>query len=123
MADAGTFADDAAILLRAGTGASATVKAADWFDTIIIDVEGVVSSACRFDWIAANTASAISADVVGILSDTCACLAAITGITWDMSGYTSRTEAEDMINVLRDRALMNIAILRDKKVQDFIVGA
>ena len=33
MADAGQFAKDADILLRVGTKASATVKAAGWFDT------------------------------------------------------------------------------------------
>ena len=45
------------------------------------------------------------------------------GISWDMSGFTSRIEAEDMINILRDIALRNISILRDKKTQDFIIGA
>ena len=40
-----------------------------------------------------------------------------------MSGFTSRVEAEDMINILRDKALFAISILRDKKVQKFIQEA
>jgi len=120
MADAGQFAQDADILLRVGTNASATVKAAGCFDTIIIDVEALINCLTRYDWSTLDAAAAIHASVRGILVDTGACLAAIEGIIWDMSGYTSRVEAEDMINVLRDKALFNIAILRDKKVQKFI---
>jgi hypothetical protein len=123
MANAGQFAQDADILLRVGTNASATVKAAGWFDTIIVDVEAIISCITRFDWVAADTATSIDAKVRGILIDTGACLAAIEGIIWDMSGFTSRVEAEDMINVLRDIALRNLAILRDKKVKEFIIGA
>ena len=123
MADAGQFAKDADILLRVGTNASATVKAAGWFDTIILDVEAVICCVTRFDWVAADTASAITTSVRGILIDTGACLAAIEGISWDMSGFSSRTEAENMINILRDIALRNLSLLRDKKTQDFITGA
>ena len=43
-------------------------------------------------------------------------------IQYDFSGFTSRTEAEDMINVLRDAALRGMSILRDKKAQDFANG-
>ncbi len=122
MANAGQFAQDADILLRVGTNASATVKGAGWFDTIIIDAEAIVNCMTRYDWSAADTTATLNASVRGILVDTSACLAAIEGIIWDMSGYTSRIEAEDMINVLRDIALRNMSILRDKKVQDFING-
>ena len=37
-----------------------------------------------------------------------------------MSGYTSRTEAEDMINVLRDAALRGMSLLRDKKTKEIL---
>ena len=123
MADAGQFAQDTDILLRAGTNVSATVKAAGWFDTIILDVEAVINCVTRYDWSTADAATTITATVRGMLIDTGACLAAIEGISWDMSGFTSRIEAEDMINILRDIALRNISILRDKKTQDFMIGA
>ena len=123
MADAGQFAKDADILLRVGENASATVRAAGWFDTIILDVEAVINVITRFDWSTADTASTLNATVRGILIDTGACLAAIEGISYDMSGFSSRTEAENMINILRDIALRNLSLLRDQKVKDFIIGA
>lgn len=123
MANAGQFAQDTDILLRVGTKASATVKAAGWFDAIILDVEAVINCLTRFDWSTLDAATALNATVRGILIDTGACLAAIEGITWDMSGYTSRVEAEDIINVLRDTALRNMSILRDKKTQEFMKNA
>lgn len=123
MADAGRFAQDADILLRVGTKASATVRAAGWFDTIILDVEATINCICRKDFSTIDAASTLNTSVRGILIDTGACLAAIEGIIWDMSGFTSRVEAEDMINVLRDIALRNMSILRDKKVQTFMIGA
>lgn len=123
MADAGQFAQDADILLRVGTNASATVKAAGWFDTIIIDVEAMINVLCRFDFSTADAATTLNTTVRGILIDVGASLAAIEGITWDMSGFTTRIEAEDMINVLRDSALRGLSILRDKKAQEFMIKA
>ena len=123
MANAGQFAQDSDILLRVGTNASATVKAAGWFDTIILDVEANINSLTRVDWSTLDAAAALNATVRGILIDTAASLAAIQGITFDMSGYTSRNEAEDMITMLRDTTQRNLSILRDKKTQEFIKNA
>jgi len=36
--------------------------------------------------------------------------------------FSSRTSAEDMINILRDAALRGLSIIRDKKVVDFFNG-
>ena len=122
MADAGQFAQDTDILLRVGTNANSDVRAAGWFDTIIIDVEAMINCVTRYDWSAADTATTLNASIRGILVDTSACLAAIEGISFDMSGFTSRQEAESMITVLRDRANFNIQILRDIKSQTFMLG-
>lgn len=122
MADAGEFIDDAQILEMCGTGASATVKVAGWFDKIIVRAESDVSCATRFDWVT-YTSAALTATMRGILGEATGCLAAIIGISFDMSGYTSRLEAEDLINILRDRYLFLISILRDKKTQKFIKEA
>lgn len=120
MANAGQFAQDADILLRVGTNASATVKAAGWFDTIVLDVEAMINIVSRYDWSKVDAASTINASVRGILVDTAACFCAIEGIIWDMSGFTSQIEAEDMINTLRDIGLRNLSLLRDQKVVTFI---
>ena len=122
MADAGQFAQDADILLRCGTGASATVKGAGWFDTIILDVEATINCMTRVDWSALDAANALTATRRKMLVEAGASMAANIGIAWDMSGYTTRTEAEDLINVNRDRYLMIISALRDVKTQTFLKG-
>lgn len=122
MADAGEFIADAQILELCGTNVSATVAAAGWFDKIIVRAEGILAGATRVDWVTIGTA-AINDTVEGLLGEATGCLAAIEGITFDMSGYTTRTEAEDLINVLRDRYLLCLGILRDVKAQTFIKGA
>jgi len=87
-----------------------------------IRAESTVNCITRFNFSDAVTAG-LNADVAGILSDVVSSLVAIEAIAYDMSGYSTRTEAENMINVLRDGALRGLSILRDKKVQDFITGA
>ena len=124
MADTGQFAKDADILLRLPTGCVAAVKAAGYFDKIVLDQEAIINCICRFDWDKADTASTLNTSVRGILIDTAASLCAIEGIIFDMTtDFASRIEAEDCINVLRDISLRNLSILRDKKVQDFMIGA
>ena len=40
-----------------------------------------------------------------------------------MTDFTSRSEEEDMMKIIRDGALRALSRLRDKKTQDFISGA
>jgi len=58
-----------------------------------------------------------------VLTQAASNLAAIYAISYDMSGFTTRGEAEDMINILRDSALRGMSILRDKKQQKFLEEA
>ena len=122
MADVGIYTKSADIIARAGTNAYATSVAVAATDIYVLQVEALINSLCRFNWSDAVTAG-LNADVQGILTEASACFCAIYVIQWDMSGFTSRIEAEDMINILRDRALFAISILRDKQVQKFIQEA
>jgi len=121
MADVGIYTKNADIVARAGTNANATAVAVAATDIYVLNVESFINSATRYNW--SDAFAGLNVDVKGILTETGACLCAIYVIQWDMSGFTSRVEAEDMINVLRDIALRNMSILRDTKVQDFINGA
>ena len=120
MADLGQFAKNANIQALAGTNANATAKATAATDVYVLDVEAKVNVLTRFDWSTADSTTTIHASVRGILVETASALCAIKVIQWDMSGFTSRAEAEDMISVLRDIALTNMSLLRDKKQQKFI---
>lgn len=117
MADTGIFATTAEVARKAGDGASTTSVAEAYTNDFMTQAESEINVATRYNWSDAYTG--LDADVKGILKQAASNLAAIYVIQWDMGGYTSRTEAEVMINVLRDGYLRCISILRDVKARDF----
>lgn len=121
MADTGIFATTAEVGYKAGANASATSKSEAYVNSYMAQVESFINVFCRFNF--SDNYASLNADVKGILKDAASNLAAIYVIQYDMAGFTSRTEAEDMINVLRDSAMRALGVLRDKKAQDFINGA
>jgi len=121
MADTGIFATTAEVQRKTGAGASATSNVEAYINDYMTQVESFINTVTRYNW--SDNYSTLNADVKGILKEVASNLAAIYVIIYDMSGYTSRVEAEDMINVLRDAALRGLALLRDKKTQDFMTGA
>mgnify|MGYP003132285409 CR=1 FL=1 len=121
MADTGIFATTAEVQRKAGEGASATANVEAYINDFMTQAESFINVASRNNW--SDSYSGLNVDVKGLLKEAASNLAAIYVINYDMSGYDSRTEAEDKINVLRDAALRAIAVLRDKKAETFIDGA
>lgn len=121
MADTGIFATTAEVIRKAGEGASPTATTEEYINDFMTQVESEINSICRFNF--SDNYASLNADTKGILKQAASNLAAIYVISFDMGGYSSRIEAEDLINILRDAALRCLSILRDKKVQDFIKGA
>ena len=121
MADDGVWTKNADIQAKAGANANATAKAVAATDVYVLEVESMVNCATRYNW--SDAYAGLNADVKDILKEITSNICAIYVIQWDMSGFTSRIEAEDMINILRDGAIRGLSILRDKKTQDFITGA
>ena len=117
----GIFCTVAEVERKAGANCSAVSKAEAYVDDYTTQVESVINSLCRFNF--SDAYAGLDADVKGILKEVASNLAAIYVISYDMSGFTTRTEAENMINILRDGALRGLSILKDKKVQDFVNGA
>jgi len=110
------------ILAKIGDGAVAdTVFTEAIENAAILRAESIVNCTARFNF--SDAYAALNADVKYILSDIVSSLVAIEWISYDMGGYTSRTEAEDMLNFLRDGVLRGLSLIRDKKTQDFINGA
>ena len=121
MADFGIWTKNVDIQAKAGTKANATAKAIAATDVYVLEVESMVNCLTRFNW--SDAYGGLNADVKDILKGITSNLCAIYVIQWDMAGFTSRVEAEDMINILRDAALRDMSILRDMKTRDFINGA
>ena len=122
MADFGIWTKNVDIQAKAGTNANATAKATAATDIYVLEVEAMINVFTRYNWSDAVTAG-LNADIQGVLKECGSCLCAINVIAWDFSGFTSRIEAEDMINILRDTALRDLSILRDKKNQRFMQEA
>ena len=120
MVDTGIFATTAEVARKAGANASATSVAEAYVNDYMTQAESVINAVTRRNWSADY--SGLNADVRGLLKEVASNLAAIYVIIYDMSGFTSRVEAEDMINVLRDAALRGMSLLREKKVEEFIDG-
>lgn len=118
MADTGIFATTAEVQRKAGANASSTSKAEAYVNDYMTQVESFINAYTRYNW--SDAYSGLNVDTKGILKEVASNLAAIYVIQYDLSGFTSRAEAEDMITVLRDAALRGLAVLREKAAQKFV---
>jgi hypothetical protein len=120
MAHEGIFATSDEILVRAGENYDASITEARIND-LASQSESTINAMTRYNW--SDAYAGLNADVKRILSSASAAFCAIQIISFNMAGFTSRTEAEDIINIQRDSFLRDVSILRDKKTQDFMNGA
>ncbi len=114
---AGIFSTSGAVLAKAGWGASGALSTG-WtlnseYEKWIEEAEATCVVMSRYDWI--KNSGAILNSALPLIKDIVSSLAAIQAVKWSMSGYTSRIEAEDVINVLRDEALRGLQLIRDQK--------
>ena len=106
---------------KCGVGVSIVASSEAYANSFIEQAESVINLTCRRVF-AVDTAafSALPATTKHILTQIASDIAAMYAVMYDMSGYGSRIEAEDVINILRDRAIMGLSLLRDTKQQDFL---
>lgn len=121
MVHTGIFATSDEILVKAGENVDATGSTEARINALCLQVESTINAISRYNW--SDAYAGLNADVKGILSEVESNLVAIYLIQFNMAGYTTRIEAEDMVNILRDGALRGLSLLRDKKVVDFLVNA
>ena len=96
------------------SGASAGNRVVD----LISGAVATINDISRYDW-EANWAT-LPVNTKGIVTEAVSNLAAVNMIVYDMSGYASRVDAEDIINVHRDGWLRNMSLLRDEETRRFI---
>lgn len=118
MADTGIFATTAEVSRKAGANASTTSNVEAYINDFMTQAESRINAVTRFNW--SDAYAGLNADTKGILKEVASNIAAIYVIQFDMSGFTSRTEAEDMINILRDGAQFGLSLLISKKVKEFM---
>ena len=114
MATVGTYTTSGAVMFKAGANVARIDEVN--MDFAILNAEGSVDLSSKKDFSGAY--STLSENVKNALDDATSSLAAMQVIGFDMSGYTSRYEAETMLDVLRDGAARNLQLLKDIDRQD-----
>lgn len=121
MAHTGIFATKAECDSKAGENVDST----GWVEANInqwcSEAESFINVICRYNF--SDSYAGLNADVKKILTEACSNLVAIYGINYNMSGFTSRVEAEDMINILWARFMQCVAILKDQRNVTYMTGA
>lgn len=108
-------------LLKAGKKvdiAFRNVSGQEMLTAVISGAEAQLCSEARFDFI--NNLNSVSSQYRALLDDAASSKACIPLILYDMNQYTSRVEAESMINFHLENWNRILNLLRDKKPQDFI---
>ena len=105
---------------RTGLNVSAGVTA-DMKTRWTLEAENAANAIAGFNF--SDAFGTLNVDKKYVLTGFVVAVVAIKAITYDMSGYTNRTEAEDMINVLRDEKLFYAGIIREQSKEDFINAA
>lgn len=124
-----TFCVSGAVLKKAGVNVNTGLSGGTVFlsgsnfivDTWINDAESIINSITRNNWVADY--SALNANVKDILRDAAASYAAMNCINYDMSGFTSRLEAQTMLDFLRDCFSRDLETLKQKENETFMTGA
>jgi hypothetical protein len=109
-----------AIISKCGANVNSNIVASGailskWCD----QAEAQLSTITRKDWVADY--SLVGANFKGILDDVTSDMVAIKAVTYDMSGYTSKEEAQTILDVLRDNMIRCIEVLRDDKYKEVMV--
>lgn len=90
-------------------------------DTVINEwinqAEGEINMTTTHDWV--TEYSSLGDIDKKMLDEIASSLVAINIIAYDMSGYTTRVEAESMISVHRDIALRGMKELKDKNTAEY----
>lgn len=112
-----TLTTSGAALWKAGANASSSVTTSGAMLAKFSDMaEGVLNAITRYDWVA--NYALITANFKPILDDVCSDMIAMRIINYDMSGFTSREEAQTMLDVLRDNISRSLEVLRLSENQE-----
>jgi len=114
----GTLTTYQDVINKAGSGANATARGATAVGNFVVQAENVINARTKYDW--TTNYSSLSSNIKYFLNEIASNLAAIKVINYDMSGYTTRLEAEDMKNTLRVEAERYINELQKEDIKEFV---
>ena len=118
MVYSGTIVTEAEIALMAGENVDATGDTEANHNILAAQAESYLSNLMGYN-VVDNYAS-LNEDFKRMLSEWAARYSAITLISYNMAGFTTRQEAEDMIDVHAWRLLQVEELLKQQRVIDFL---
>jgi len=119
MAEEGTLCINADVAKFAGSNASTTANVEAYTNVYIKQAEAFVCASARYDYVT-NYAS-VSTIGKELLRNVTSAYAAVMVIEYDMSGYSSKEEAQTMLEFCWNTAVEGINLLRDEKYRQFVL--
>ena len=120
MTHSGLFATSDEILVKAGKAYDTGITEAR-INTLCLEVESYINSVSRYNW--SDAYAGLNVDVKHLLSMLESDLVAMYIINYNMSVYASRSEAETMLNALRDRVSSAVKLIKEEANKRFIQAA
>lgn len=111
-----TLCSSGAVVLKAGANAAQLTETQ--YTQLINQAEAYINTKTRINW--NDIYTTLSGAVALILEDAASSHAAMGVINYDMSGFTSRSEAQTMLDVNYTRVTDAIAELKEKYASDYI---
>ena len=120
MVYTGTLCTEAEIVVFAGENVDVTGDTEANRNLLVAQAEDYVNSLSRFDWV--TNVATITAAARQVLAEFCARYTAVALITYNMAGYSSRVEAEDMLNISLFRMNLLQKLIEESKWVTFAGG-
>ena len=111
----GVLTTSAKAIKNAGVGASAVAAVEAFIQTWSDDAEGAICAYCHTDFV--TNYSSLQTEIKSALSDVCSSMIAMNIVSYDMSGYTDRREAETILDILDNQVNRGLQVLKDKVMQ------
>ena len=119
MAVTSIMTTEAAIKSKAGVKVATIADSI--YDAWVLQAESHVNIVARNNY--SDSYAALNVDVKYLMGDIVSSLVAVQAVSHDQSSYSSREEAENIINVQNENAKRGLSLLRGKENQRFIDGA
>jgi len=114
-----TFCTSGAAIAKAGANANSTIIAngdtlADWSN----EAENIICDIARVDLV--DKYDSLTANGKNILSMLASNMIAQFIIHYDMSGYTTKREAETMLDILENQIRRNISFIENDRIKTYL---
>ena len=114
-----TLCTSGSVQLKAGANVSSDLTGAN-YTTFINQAEAFLSSISKRDCV--DDYAGLTAETKLILEDGASSYAAVSAVAYDMSGFTSRAEAQTILDVNWAKVQEVLRLLRDHDTTKFLDG-